>query len=260
MSCSISSRSNPSRDVASTIRRGCWRTSSTNQVQTTTQPYIHSVLCEDEDDAGRLLALPDADLGGGPPVFLDADIEHARRRFFRVVEKHPHAKKTVRTDEDTARGVSSWLVATFAHWSPLGRIGERCDVYEEAAPCVQDIAQWVPWKCWRRGLLKWHYIGPSDVQGCQEVRAPASADWDAIDELRALPLTISLERLGEQGWVAGRPSDQPHASKDTLKILNMTEGFSLRPSYYTCVLELPALWASGLEKCMCASTRNTTCA
>lgn len=180
-------------------------------------------------------------------VGAELEARHLNQRFFHVLDKQPRRKKVVRTDEDLATGVCSWLVAPLSRWGQGGSAIR--ELFEEEPPKVQDIAGFEPWPCWRYALRQWSYQGPSDVYGCTSYDGGALVSWEAA-ELLDLPLPITLERLAALGWRTGRLANKPHSAAAD-QLLDLSRGFAKRPAYFSCLLELQRLFDEGLQPLHC---------
>jgi hypothetical protein len=66
-----------------------------------------------------------------------------------------------------------------------------------------------------------------------------------------LPMTLVLERLAPSGWVRGRPPSLPHTNLED-KRLSLSAGFSGKPSYLLCILDLADILA-GRQKDLCVN-------
>jgi hypothetical protein len=180
------------------------------------------------------------------------ELAHPGRRFFKVLDQRPHLKKTVRTDEDSIRGICTWQVMPMGTWAASATPTVH-DLRNDGVPLVCDITTWEPWPCFRVGLRHWVFNGVSDVVGSYAYENHGPINWMHDADIHKLPLSVVLDTLGADGWRAGLGLEDAHVDSD-LRFLELTNGFTTRPSYYKCLYLLDEMFTGGLHALHCGQT------
>ena len=186
------------------------------------------------------------------PADLPIETEGAnpQRMYFRLLHANVRRQKGIITSDALfGRGAT----ATVAQVQVLRPSLKDCSVeqaclWEGGLPTLIDISTIAPLCSWLRWVRVWNLKGtaPPHLYQHSLYESPGflRVDGGDID----IPMAIASLRLGELGWEAGRPSKVSHTPHDPDPLrLCLEPGFSERPSYAVCLLQLQELFAAGLS-------------
>ena len=181
-----------------------------------------------------------------PMAIVPADEATSREDFlwFKVVDKKPGRHKLIRTDESdivaTTMIVQKYEPAIFE----LGLTGVELFIHER--PSCANILDLAPWASWRSHSTTWARGGEPTRLRCERYERKGTLQIQDCTPEHEQPAVLLIERLIRDAWTPGRDADHEPADLDD-KTFNVKDGFSLRPAYFACLLQLSDLFAAGLS-------------